>query len=160
MTDLEEDIRASLDGKRTVILGVGNPLRGDDGVGSVLAARLQTKLVSPVIDAGEVPENFIGPIIAANPEVLLIIDAANLGLPPGGMAIIDTKEIANASISTHSASLNLFLMVLQTEIQPEIFFLGIQPMTIDFGGAMSLPVKVTLNRLVNLLKKILPGKDS
>ena len=144
-----------LRGKRILILGVGNSLRGDDGLGSALAVRLDSHVNARVIDAGDVPENFIGPIIAADPEVLMIVDAANINAPAGSMAIIETEHIANASLSTHSSSLNLFLLVLRSEIDPDVFILGIQPESTAFGASMSQPVRESLVVIEKALLKIL-----
>jgi len=62
-------LRALLRG-RVVIMGIGNPLRGDDAVGSVVAGALRARLqaTSPpadsgrvtVLDAEEIPESWLG----------------------------------------------------------------------------------------------------
>jgi Ni,Fe-hydrogenase maturation factor len=44
-------------GNRTVILGIGNPLQGDDGVGPSLVDFLHGWDAATLINAGEVPEN-------------------------------------------------------------------------------------------------------
>jgi len=137
-------------------LGIGNKLRADDGVGSALANRLKSRLNATVIDAEEVPENYLGPIIADNPEVLIILDAASMDAPPGSLAIIETDNIASSGLSTHSASLELFFLVLQSEIQPDTFILGIQPQTMEFGAPMSEPVRKAFVQIEQALLNILP----
>ena len=154
--DFWQTIEDRLRGKKVLILGVGNKLRGDDGVGSELAAQLAGKVNATVIDAEEVPENYLGPIIAENPEVLLILDAASMDAPPGSVAVIEMHNIASAGLSTHSASLNLFLLVLQSEIQPDTFILGIQPQTIEFGAPMSEPVRKAFVQIELALLNIFP----
>lgn len=138
-----------------MILGIGNKMRGDDGAGSELAARLAGRLNATVIDAEEVPENYLGPVIADNPETLLILDAASMDATPGSLAIIEMENIASSGLSTHSASLNLFLLVLQSEIQPDTFVLGIQPKAIEFGAPLSEPVLKSLGTIERALSKIL-----
>lgn len=137
-------------------MGIGNKLRADDGVGSALANRLKSRLNATVIDAEEVPENYLGPIIAENPEVLIILDAASMDAPPGSLAIIETDNIASSGLSTHSASLELFFLVLQSEIQPDTFILGIQPQTMEFGAPMSEPVRKAFVQIEQALLNILP----
>ncbi len=78
-----EQLRERLQGKRTLILGIGNSMRGDDGVGPALIERLQGKVSATLIDGGEVPENYLGPIEAAGPEAVLIVDAADLKAAAG-----------------------------------------------------------------------------
>lgn len=137
-------------------MGIGNKLRADDGVGSVLANRLKSRLNATVIDAEEVPENYLGPIIADNPEVLMILDAASMDAPPGSLAIIEMENIASSGLSTHSASLELFFLVLQSEIQPDTFVLGIQPQSTEFGAPMTEPVWKAIVKIEQSLLNILP----
>lgn len=151
-----DDLRWRLAGKRAVILGVGNPLCGDDSAGTELAARLVGKINAIVFAAAEMPENYLGPVMAANPEILMIVDAANLGAPPGSLAIIEKDNIADSGISSHSASLNLFLLLLHSEIHPDTFILGIQPATLEFGARTSLPVQKTISAIEQVMLEIFP----
>ena len=148
-----EKLVKRLSNKKIVILGLGHPLRGDDSAGAELAERLAGKVEATVINADGVPENYIGPIVAAKPEVLMIVDAANMDAPPGSLAIIEMDNIASSGLSTHSASLNLFLLVLQSEIQPDTFVLGIQPQAIEFGAPISDPVRKSLGSIEQALLK-------
>ncbi|OGO31699.1 MAG: hypothetical protein A2Z16_10190 [Chloroflexi bacterium RBG_16_54_18] len=148
-----EKLVKRLSNKKIVILGLGHPLRGDDSAGAELAERLAGKVEATVINADGVPENYIGPIVAAKPEVLMIVDAANMDAPPGSLAIIEMDNIASSGLSTHSASLNLFLLVLQSEIQPDTFVLGIQPQAIEFGAPISDPVRKSLGAIEQALLK-------
>jgi hydrogenase 3 maturation protease len=70
-----------LRGKRVAVIGVGNRMRGDDGVGSVIAERLQelAKGSLLVIDAETVPENYLGVLLDSKPEVALFVDAVDFG---------------------------------------------------------------------------------
>ena len=58
----------------TVILAVGNELRGDDGVG-IFAGRILANKGFPVIFAHESPENIIGEL--KRYEKLIVVDAAH-----------------------------------------------------------------------------------
>ena len=57
-----EELQQRTQNKKVLILGIGNRLRGDDAVGSILAERLAKKLDVPIIDEGNVPENYLAPI--------------------------------------------------------------------------------------------------
>lgn len=131
-------------------------MRADDGAGSVLAARLVGRISAAVIDAEDIPENYLGLVIEHRPDVLMIVDAASMNAPAGSLAIIEKENIAEAGLSTHSASLNLFLMVLFSEIQPDTFILGIQPATLEFGAPISPPVLKTLDTVEQALLKLFP----
>ena len=68
---------------KTVIVGIGNSLRGDDGFGPALVQRLQGRVRPVCIDAGVAPENYLGRIVKEQPDTVLLVDAAHLGLEPG-----------------------------------------------------------------------------
>ena len=59
---------------KTLILGIGQLLKGDDGAGPFICKELSGKISAELIDAGSVPENYIQPIIKKTPKNLLIID--------------------------------------------------------------------------------------
>jgi len=48
-----------LRGSKTVIVGMGNVLKGDDGAGPLICQQLNGKVCAELIDAGTVPENYI-----------------------------------------------------------------------------------------------------
>ena len=75
--------------RRIVVLGVGNPDKGDDGAGLAAAAALRKRL-SPaqkrrvrVLIGGPAPENLTGKIRALRPGLVVILDAALGGLRAG-----------------------------------------------------------------------------
>ncbi|MHC4647512.1 MAG: hydrogenase maturation protease, partial [Planctomycetota bacterium] len=81
--ELFEQLR-KLRSSRTVIVGIGNTLKGDDGAGPLICEHLSAAGVSAeLIDAGTVPENYIQPIIRKAPENLVIVDAMEFGASPG-----------------------------------------------------------------------------
>ena len=141
--------------KRVVILGVGNTLRGDDGVGPALIERLQGKVNATLIDAGEVPENFIGPIEAAQPQSIIFIDAADIGADAGDVAVLEIDQVAEIGLTTHNASLALLARLLQSSTQADVFLLAIQPEAIVFGTPLSACVTQTLQTLAELFKELL-----
>lgn len=64
---------------KTVILGIGNLLKSDDGFGTILAGRLEGKVKAEVFAAGVIPENYLEKIVKIGPQTILIIDAADFG---------------------------------------------------------------------------------
>ena len=48
---------------KVVIVGVGNVLRGDDGLGPLFVEGLKSKVAAPCINAGNAFENYLGVII-------------------------------------------------------------------------------------------------
>jgi len=145
-----------LRGSRAVVLGIGNTLKGDDGVGPFVCERLAGTVSAAVMDAGTVPENYIARIAKAGPENLLVIDAIDFGAAGGTVRLFDPREIASVAFSTHTLSPRLFIDLLQREVEVEVYFLGVQPSHTQFGAPLSAPVEAAVETLVDLLGQIFP----
>ncbi|MFA9440196.1 hydrogenase maturation peptidase HycI [Uliginosibacterium sp. sgz301328] len=141
-----------------IILTVGNSMMGDDGAGPMLAALL-TGQPAPgwqVIDGGSAPENAAHEISAVAPERVLIVDAADMGLSPGQMRLIDEAAISEMFImTTHDLPLS-FLMQRLRESAGEVLFLGIQPDLVAFGFPMCTAVSEAVTALH---RQLVSGRD-
>jgi hydrogenase 3 maturation protease len=136
---------------KTVILGVGNTLKGDDGIGPAFVERIKGMVPAVCIDAGVTPENYTGPVAKEKPDTILIVDAAHLGLEPGSYEMLTTGDIARTGFTTHDASPAQFLEYLAERTGARICFLGVQPKSMKPGDEMSEPVRVALDVLARQL---------
>ena len=125
-----------------VILGVGNELRGDDGVGVYIAKKLKGK---NVINAGVAPENFVGKIKKMKPDRVVIFDALDFGGKPGEVKVVDARKTEGLKISTHSLPLSFFCGLFG---KTEIYVVGIQPRNREFGGRIDREVKRSADDLI------------
>ncbi len=153
---LREELAQRLKGK-VVLIGVGNPLWGDDGAGPALIRRLEGKLHALLVDGGEVPEHYWGTVVAYGPQTILVIDAIDWGDTPGSVAILDRVQEKGFPLSTHRISLNLFLDLLRKETGADVFILGIQPARVAFGSSVSLKIQKTLALLEDVFSDLLVG---
>jgi hydrogenase 3 maturation protease len=149
---LVSDIRNRVRGK-VAIVGMGNILRGDDGLGPKLIELLRgEKINASLFDCGTAPENYAIPILSTSSETIIFIDAADIDLPPGEVRLMNTEEISKVSFSTHSPSPRLFIDLLKTgKDDLNIFFISVQPKTTILGERLSQEVYSGLE----LLKKAL-----
>ncbi len=145
------DLARRLRGKRTVILGVGNPLQGDDAVGPNLIDLLHGRIDATLVYGGEVPENYLSSIRAAQPEVVLIIVALELGGEPGRLAVIDADRLRAIENFTRNPGLAFLAVMIQDETGAEVILVGIQPETTGFADCLSKPVDQSLHTLEDLL---------
>ena len=143
-------------GSRTVILGIGNTLKGDDGAGPGLCDRLAGRTSVDAVDAGTVPENYVGPLVKKAPQNLLIVDAVDFGAPPGTIRILAPDELSGLSGSTHSPSPRLFIDLVREDIPVEVFFIGIQPAQTELGRPFSPEVERAVDVLADVLSDIFP----
>ncbi|MBE6499331.1 MAG: hydrogenase maturation peptidase HycI [Methanobrevibacter thaueri] len=144
---------------KLIILGVGNELKTDDGVGPFIIKKLKEENIENekliFINAETVPENFTGKIRKENPTHLIIIDACLMNSKPGNMQIVNKKDFANIGISTHSMSLSFFVKYLEKDTDFKITFVGIEPETMNWGDEPTVNVKKTAQEFISILKEIL-----
>ena len=140
---------------RVVVIGVGNPWRGDDGVGCRVAARLRAGGQVPTLDAEEIPESFLGDIVAGRPETAVFVDAVDFGAPPGAVALLDSSQLGRYPSSTHRASLSLLMELVTTVTGADVFLLAIQPRRIDLFGPMTEAVASSADHLAALIEEAL-----
>ena len=146
-------LKNRLQGKVSIV-GIGNRLRGDDGVGPEIIKRVENPLPSLLLfDVGEAPENYLGKIVKQKPDAIVFIDAVDFDAPPGTIKVIETDDIRNESLSTHNVSLNLVAKYLQKETSADVFLLGIQPETTELGREISQPVREGLEKVVRMLER-------
>jgi len=144
------ELRSLLSNKSVLLLGVGNRLRGDDAIGPLLIDHLQGKINFPMMDVGDVPENYLGPIEESGAEVILVIDAVDMGAKAGETAVFDIQQIQGKSMSTHTANLGLLFKAIRPESRPQVLVLGIQPEGMELGQELSKPVSKTLKVLTEI----------
>jgi len=137
---------------KTTIVGIGNPLRGDDGFGPRLIEMLkERKLSISLFDCGTAPENYIFPILSTSCNTIILIDAANFGIVAGDIKVLDLDEISDVSFSTHNSSLRLFIDLLKTgQDNLNIFIISIQPKTTALGEPLSEEVRSGIDVLANI----------
>jgi hydrogenase 3 maturation protease len=147
---IQRDIQSA---RRILILGVGNPSKGDDAAGLLCASELK-KFVRgralsrlKILFGFESPENFTGKIRAFHPELVLILDAALGPHKPGTVFIVDKERIADGGVSTHNIPLAILVSYLEETIACRVTVLGIQPLILSPGADVSAPVKSAATRL-------------
>jgi hydrogenase maturation protease len=133
-----------------LVVGVGNPLRGDDAAGSAVAAALAARFTGRAIDAGPVPESFLGPLLDAGSRPVVFVDAVVHGAEPGAWCLVPAAELAARHASTHRSSLRLLSEFLEGQ-GVRTWVLGIQPQHLDVGAPLSAPVAGAAADLTGLL---------
>ncbi|MHB1312990.1 MAG: hydrogenase maturation protease [Gemmatimonadaceae bacterium] len=142
-----------------LVMGVGNPLCGDDAVGSLVAARLSPRFAGRAVDAGPVPESFLGPLLATDGRPVMFVDAVEHGGAPGAWCLVPTSDLASRHASTHRSSLDLLGELLHRE-GVCTWVLGVQPVQLDVGAPLSPAVARTADELTALLTAALAaGRD-
>ncbi len=140
--------------KPKILMGIGNEIDGDDGAGPY-AARYAERIKPEgwhIINAENVPENYTSVVRKLSPELLVIIDAADMGLEPGDLRIIPKERISLLTISTHSIPLSVFMDFLE-ESADKVVLVGIQinPENIYLGAEMGEYMKKGAEKAVEMI---------
>ena len=147
-------LRSLLDGNKVVLMGIGNPYRGDDSVGSLLAEKIGSHHFFVSIVCEEMPENYTDLVRAENPDVILFADAINFGGKPGQIVFLDPEDLTDDRFSSHRPSLRLIMDYLKIETGAETILLGIQPKMINYTTQLSPAVEETLKKLVKIVVEL------
>lgn len=154
VTNLFRKGRTSLS---VLVLGIGNLVMTDDGVGVRVVQCLTSNYVFPagvtVLDGGTLGLDLL-PFLEDLTH-LLIIDAMATGGPPGTIARLTGDDIPVAfetKLSPHQMGLKdlLAVSILQGHVTPETVLLGIQPEAIELGVELSPSVEAKLQTLVEM----------
>jgi hydrogenase 3 maturation protease len=150
-----EELAGRAGGKisRLAVLGVGNELNGDDAAGVLAARRLKARWETStaavmVVEAGPSPENFTGPLRRFRPDLVLMIDAAEMGEPPGTVRWLGWWAAEGMGASTHTFSPSIVASFLVRELGCQVTLAGIQPASLDFGRPVSAAVDAAVDAVV------------
>lgn len=159
--------------RHVLVLGIGNILNTDEGVGVHAVRALQAKFGEPegfaLLDGGTLGLNLL-PLVD-DATHLLIMDAVDAGKPAGTIIELHGSEIplfGGAKLSEHQLTFQevLGLALLRRTLPEHLALLGVQPESLAIGVGMSPVVQGTLPALCNRAEALLaawqalPDKDS
>ena len=146
---------------RIAILGVGNEMRCDDAAGVLVARALSQRKCAThtdgvlIIEAGHAPENRTGELRRFAPDLVIIVDAADIGGKPGTIQWIPEESIDGMSASTHSLPLSMLARYLVLELDCTVKLLGIQLGSNDVGDGVSPPVLQAVDEIADELDTLI-----
>jgi hydrogenase maturation protease len=144
--------------KHVLILGLGNPLLGDEGIGVRVVEELKgLKLPDgvTVVEGGTAGLGLIG--LMEGYQRVLIVDAADMGHPPGRVVRFTPLEAqfktAEAPLSLHQIGLGEVLALAEAlEVAPaELVIIGIQPSRIEGGVGLSPEVQGAIPQIIRII---------
>lgn len=158
LTQLKNDLKAP---PKVAILGVGNELCADDAAGMLVARKLlDSPLVADVdhiliILAGQALENTTGQLRSFSPDLVLIIDAADMGDVPGSIHWLSAHDVTGTSAFTHSLPISMLMNYLMLELRCRVSLLGIQLASNEMDGAVCPEVSCAVNEIANEIFTVL-----
>ena len=153
-----------LEGARKIaLLGIGQPLKGDDAAGEVVARSVSRRLGKnrvegiAVIAASDTPESRTSQIRRFAPSHVLIVDAGTGSYAPGTVFIADPRKIDDGEMSTHRLPLSLLVKFLEETVPCTVILMAIEPSTFSSGRNLSPAVRKSASEVARFLADRMPG---
>ena len=151
--------------RKVGVIGVGNTLMGDDGVGDAVLKSLRNKDLPEnvtLIDIGASGLNLLH--VLAKLDVAIIVDATDFGGHPGETRCFmpgDLRSLKRTGLSTHECDLlNVIELSKELDELPEtILIFAIQPSTMGPDMGLSLPLKSKLPEFAKEVRHMVVDMD-
>ena len=148
---------------KTLVLGIGNVLLGDDGAGVKLVERLRSELgveAAIFIDGGTIGFALLSFVEAT--DSMLVVDAAELNGMPGTIALFEGSAMDRFLASVRRRTVHevglidlLDMARLQDCLPARRALLCIQPARIVWSEALSTPVEAAFNDAIEQARVLL-----
>lgn len=137
-----------------VVLGLGNTLHSDDGVGPRAIERLKSDARVPddvtLIEGGTLGLELLSYVWDCS--YLLVLDAVDFGEPPGTLVRMSGQELHTlpGKGSVHQLGVADLLVALRVlaRRQPTVALLGVQPATTAWGTQLSPRAEAAMDFLI------------
>jgi hydrogenase maturation protease len=144
-------------GGHVVIIGIGNLLLRDDGVGVHTVTELQRRAAAgditlpagvELVDGGTTGRALLPLLHGA--RALVVIDAVELGLPPGSIHVLRGPGRDLDLWATAATALGDLLALARVAgtLPPAVSVVGIQPGVVEPGSELSHPVGVAVTAAI------------
>ncbi len=141
---------------RTLILGIGNLLLSDEGVGIHVARALQREELPSNVITLEVGTAFLD----ALPEIeladrIIIIDAMQADHAPGTIYRVPFEDCVKPECiaSLHGFDLSRVIYLAGRETPPEVIVIGVEPGRIDWGTEPSPTIQQVIPAVIEAVKR-------
>jgi hydrogenase maturation protease len=142
---------------KIVILGVGNLLLSDEGVGVHVANELMKMDLPPevsVVEGGTDGFRLLNVITEA--DRLIVIDAVKGGADPGSIYRFDIDDVRNcpSGFKTSVHQIGILEVIDLSELigkKPHTTIIGIEPKSIEMGMELTPEIKSKVPRIIELI---------
>jgi hydrogenase maturation protease len=148
--------------KRTLILGIGNLILKDEGIGVHVVRALEGKNLPPevdLIDGGTATVDLLSIIYES--ERIIVIDALKAGGEPGTIYRFLPEDLMGTSdrpLSLHQLGLlDVLGMSRQLGGNAAVVIIGVEPKEISWGLELTEELQAAVPKVVKAVKKELRG---
>lgn len=149
---------------RIVVLGIGNILMTDEGVGPHTTAALERRYALPesveVIDGGTAGMELIRHLSGV--DHLIVVDSVRVHQPPATVVKMTGEQVPaffRTRLSPHQVGLSDLLATLTVlgESPGTVTLIGVQPVSFEMGMDLSPEVAAKLDGIVEMVAEELRG---
>ncbi len=157
-------IGADPQARRAVLLGVGNLLLDDEGVGVRAIERFETAFALPegvaVLDGGTSAMEMLEDL--ENLDLLVVVDCVRVGQPPATVVVLTGDEVPvffRQRLSPHQVGLSDVFATLQlTGRAPrEIVIIGVQPVSVELHMQLTPQVEACMPQVLDEIRAVFEG---
>ena len=143
---------------RVLVLGAGNILLSDEGIGVRVVEALQRRYRVPeeveILDGGTCGMDLLD--IIAGRDHLILVDAVDTGSPPGTVVRLEGNQIPavfRTKSSPHQLGLQdvLALLLLLDAAPAHVTVIGVQPASLDIGLELTPVIAARLDDMVEMV---------
>ncbi len=147
-----------------LVLGVGNKLLKDEGVGVHFIEAFEKEGLPPGVEVEDGGARGIDLLtLIRGRKLVIIVDSARMGEKPGTVRTFGPEEVIKKhtkGFSVHGASLADTLKLGEhLGILPEIVIVGVEPETIEIDIGLSDTARKTLGEIRKVVEKIISERD-
>ncbi|MFA4905739.1 MAG: HyaD/HybD family hydrogenase maturation endopeptidase [Candidatus Margulisiibacteriota bacterium] len=143
---------------RTLVLGLGNTLLKDDGLGVKVIEQLSHhSLPAEIVNGATLGLSLLE--ILKSAERTVVVDAVDMGRPPGTLVRFSAEELLtlpeSRNFSLHEIGLLEVLKIGQSlnEDFKNVIIIGVQPRDLTYGEELSPEVEARIPDVIELIKK-------
>ena len=144
---------------RIAVIGLGNELMADDGVGIHAIRRLRTVLPpeAPCVEIGTA--SLQAQDICEQSDIVIALDAVQANGSPGSVYLLDITDVATPEAeSLHSLSLAGVIRLIPPARRPRVLVVGVEPARVEYSLTLSEPVEAALPRVICVVCEIVRSK--
>lgn len=153
---------------KTLVLGLGNPVLGDDGVGWRIAEQIKQQVFDPSVEVDcvglgglSLMERLVGY------DRAILIDAIATGEPPGTVRLFRLEDLpdptAGHTSSSHDTTLQTALQLgrrVEAQVPDQVMVVAVEARNVyDFSEELSQPIEAAVPQAVQIVLRILEQRS-
>jgi hydrogenase maturation protease len=143
-----------VNGRRVLVVGIGNPDRGDDGVGAEVARLVDARRLAGVhVVHYREPVQLLDERLDA--DIVVVVDAITSGAAAGTIIVRDVNDDPlpdwGGIGGTHTMGLGAIVALAGAlgRLPPRLILIGVEAAEFESGAALSTPVRASTARAVD-----------